>query len=36
MALTDIPLDEIQEERLLRLIATQAAESLYIDHRLQE
>jgi hypothetical protein len=33
MALTDIPLDEIQEERLLRLIATQAAESLYIDYK---
>src|SRR5882762_2903052 len=33
MALTDIPLDKIHEERLLGLIAAQAAEGLYIDYK---
>jgi hypothetical protein len=33
MASTDVPLNEIHEERLLPLIAARAAENLYIDYK---
>jgi hypothetical protein len=33
MALTDVPLQEIREEHLARLISTQADESLYLEYK---
>jgi hypothetical protein len=35
MALDNIPLQDIQEKHLLRLISAQAAESLHVDYKLE-